>query len=73
MVREIRAVEVCKEAAISGNAGRYISMANGLMVDSEPRIRMIKVRLWLEWDMSVGACAMCEKGGASINGREKEG
>ena len=40
MEREMRAVDVCRSAAISGNAGRYKSMANGLRVESAPR-RMI--------------------------------
>jgi hypothetical protein len=51
MESEIRAVFVSSEAAICGNAGRYISMANGLMVESAPRIRMIKVRLCVGCDI----------------------
>jgi hypothetical protein len=39
------AVEVCNPAAISGKAGKYMSMANGLIVDSEPNIKIIRVRL----------------------------
>ena len=38
------AVEVCSAAAIPGNAGKYISMANGLIVQSAPKMRMIKNR-----------------------------
>jgi hypothetical protein len=44
-------VEVCNAAAIPGNAGKYISMANGLIVDSDPRIRIIKVRFRMGWDI----------------------
>src|SRR5580658_10216803 len=51
MERETLAVEVCNAAAIPGNAGKYISMANGLMVESAPRMRIIKTRLWLGLDM----------------------
>lgn len=53
MERAILAVDVCKSAAIPGKAGKYISMANGLMVESAPKIMMIKVRLWLEWGIIV--------------------
>ena len=52
MDREIRAVDVCSAAAISGNAGKYMSMANGLMVESAPRMIMIKWRLW-DWDIDL--------------------
>ena len=47
----MRAVEVCSAAAISGNAGRYISMENGLIVESAPRIMMIK-RRFLDGDIN---------------------
>ena len=50
MEREILAVDVCKASAMPGNAGRYMSMANGLMVASAPRMRIIRGRLWLGWD-----------------------
>jgi hypothetical protein len=39
------AVEVCRAAAIPGNAGKYMSMANGLIVESDPRMRIIQKRL----------------------------
>ena len=51
MDREILAVEVCNAPAISGNAGRYISMANGLMVERAPKIRIMKNRFGLAWDI----------------------
>jgi hypothetical protein len=51
MDKEIRAVDVCSALAMSGNAGKYISIANGLIVESAPRIIMIKYRLW-EWDIN---------------------
>jgi hypothetical protein len=44
MERDILAVDVCNAAAIPGNAGKYISMANGPMVERAPKIRMIKNR-----------------------------
>jgi hypothetical protein len=56
MERETLAVEVCNAAAIPGNAGKYISMANGLMVESAPKMRIIKIRFWLGWDMVFGGC-----------------
>jgi len=31
-----------------------MSMANGLMVESAPKIRIIKIRFWLGWDMVFG-------------------
>ena len=34
------AVVVCKPCAIAGNAGRYMSIENGPIVDSKPRMRM---------------------------------
>jgi hypothetical protein len=45
MDREILVVDVCSAAAIPGNAGSYMSMANGLIVESDPRIRIIQKRL----------------------------
>jgi hypothetical protein len=44
-------VEVCNAAAISGKAGRYISMANGLMVESAPSMRIMENRFGLAWDI----------------------
>ena len=54
MERETLAVDVCNAAAIPGNAGKYMSMANGLMVESAPRMRIIKTRFWLGWDIVFG-------------------
>ena len=34
-------MDVFKSAAMAGNPGRYISMENGLMVESAPRMRMV--------------------------------
>ena len=48
---KILAVDVCSDAAISGNAGKYMSMANGLMVESAPKMRMIKYG-FLECDIN---------------------
>jgi hypothetical protein len=31
-------------------------MANGLMVESAPKMRIIKIRFWLGWDMVFGGC-----------------
>ena len=42
MDSETRAVDVSKAAAIWGNAGKYMSMANGLMVESAPNMTTIK-------------------------------
>jgi hypothetical protein len=44
MEREMRAVDVCRSVAISGNAGRYMSMANGLRVESAPRMMIMRWR-----------------------------
>ena len=42
------AVEVCNATAIPGKAGKYISMANGLMVESAPKMRIIRIRFRLD-------------------------
>src|ERR1700722_842345 len=54
MESEILAVEVFNAAAMPGNAGRYISIANGLTVDIAPRMRMMRVRFRLGCDMVYG-------------------
>jgi hypothetical protein len=54
MERDILAVEVCNAAAIPGKAGKYISMANGLIVESAPKIRIIRTRFARGLDMVFG-------------------
>src|SRR5580704_7075000 len=54
MERETLAVEVCNATAIPGNAGKYISMAKGLMVERAPRMRMIRIRFGLGLDTIFG-------------------
>ena len=49
------AIDMYLPAFPAGNAGRYISIANGLMVESAPRMTMIKTRLCVGWDIKIFA------------------
>ena len=40
--RPTRGMVVCKSFAMPGNPGKYISMENGPIADSRPRIRIVK-------------------------------
>ena len=40
--REMCATVVCRSLAIAGNPGRYISIENGPMAESSPRMSIVK-------------------------------
>src|ERR1700716_3654202 len=40
----VAAVVACRSAAIDGNAGRYMSMANGPMADSSPSTMALRLK-----------------------------